>query len=293
MMTRTTTFLALLATTTLLHAQYGTFDAAFVKDARARTTLVVLDDGDSPYNRAMIDAVKANWKFTGTFDFVHVGDLATQPMSADNLYLLKSAKNDPEKHTAVFLTLIQGWKQKKNETMQATDNAFTTIPADQELAFIMIDPKAINEQNTGPMLNIYVKHLQDYLGMVEKGQITDKTTADRIYDGRTRLIRDTELLVAEEHLDKSVADAGAIKAEYQSPVQVVKLADLVNAVKSGDRGKTVTDMLLTGDYKTKWCFKRVFNAGTGELMFQSDDAALYGKKEGFLIGDFKSIERAR
>ena len=50
---------------------------------------------------------------------------------------------------------------------------------------------------------------------------------------------------------------------------------------------------MTGEYKNKHCFKRVFNAGTGELMYQSDDAALYRKKEGFIEVDLKNIERAR
>jgi hypothetical protein len=55
----------------------------------------------------------------------------------------------------------------------------------------------------------------------------------------------------------------------------------------------VSDVLLTGEYKTKHCFKRIFNAGTGELMYMGDDAALAGKKEGLLSQDLLNVMRAR
>jgi hypothetical protein len=68
---------------------------------------------------------------------------------------------------------------------------------------------------------------------------------------------------------------------------------MMQAVEAQDRTITVTDVLLTGDYKTKHCFKRIFNAGTGELMYQGDDAALAGKKEGILAQDLLNVMRAR
>ena len=44
---------------------------------------------------------------------------------------------------------------------------------------------------------------------------------------------------------------------------------------------------------TKWCFKRVFNARTGELLYLRDDAALFDKKLGFLSEDLRMIEQSR
>ena len=67
----------------------------------------------------------------------------------------------------------------------------------------------------------------------------------------------------------------------------------MEAIEKQDNKITVTDVVITGDYKNKHTFKRIFNAGTGELMFQRDDQSLFGKKEGFLDEDFKTIERAR
>lgn len=274
-------------------AQYGTFSSAAVKAAKGTKTIVVLDAGDSPYNRALIDAIKADWKFTPGFEFVTTAELAAQPIAPEKTYLLKTAKTDPVKFEGTFLTLIQGWKAKKGDVLEQKDNAFTSIAPEHELAFIQIDPKAINEKHMDAMVAIYVKHLTNYLSLVESGKITDKATADRTYASRNRLIRDTELWIGQEHLDKSIPDAAKVKQLYTAPAQVMALSQLPSAVQKKDKGLTVSDVILTGENKNKHCFKRVFNAGTGELMFLRDDAAIFGKKEGFLDEDLNTIERAR
>lgn len=274
-----------------LNAQYGTFDAAAAKAAKAATLVVVLDAGDSPYNRAIMNAVKGEWKLNAATDFITVSDLGMQPISPDKVYLLKTRRTDPVKFEGTFLAVVKGWKQKKGEQLQQTDNAFTSIPAEQELASILVDPKVLADGHKAQLAALYVKHLQDYLKLVEAGKITDKTTADRVYSGRTRLIRETELVFGKDHLDKSLPGPDAIKAQYTSPFSI---GDPVAAVEAQDRSKTVTDVVITiGDHKNKHCFKRVFNAGTGELMYLRDDAAIFGKKEGFIEDDLKTIERAR
>lgn len=274
------------------HAQYGTFDAAAVKAARTTTTVVVLDDGDSPYNRMVMEAVKSHWKFTSEVDYIKVGDLAAMPIDPARIYVLKSIKVDPVKFEGTFLTVMKGWKQKKGDALRARENGFTNVPSEHELATLLIDPKAINENLNTAMLHVYVKHLQDYLKNVESGKITDKATADRLYASRTRLVRDSELLIAKEQLDKNVA-LDAVKQNYSAPVQLVPQDDVMAAVSAQDKGKCVSDVVLTGDYKTKHCFKRIFNAGTGELMYLGDDQAIAGKKEGFIVTDLTNMARAR
>jgi hypothetical protein len=287
----------LLSTITLLTlqatAQYGSFDAAAVKAGKGTTTIVVLDGGNTPYDQNVMSAVKADWKYTASFDFMTAAEFAAQPVSPDRTYMLKTRKTDPVKFEATFMTLVKGWKPKKGETLEMKDNAFTNIPVEHELAFMQIDPTAINDKGMGSMIVLYMKHMQDYLALVEKGKITDKATADRTYSGRTRLVRDTELWMAQEHLDKSIPDAAKLKEFYTAPCQVMALSQLPSAIGKQDSGITVSDVILTGDHKNKHCFKRVFNAGTGELMYQNDDAAIYGKKEGFIEEDLKAMERAR
>mgnify|MGYP000863069292 FL=1 len=273
-------------------AQYGTFDPKAIATAKTTTTLIVLDAGDSPYNRTIQEAVKAHWKFTKSFDFITVNDLATAPMMPEKTYLLKTKKTDAEKHDGYFLTLVQGWKQKKGEVINVENNAVTNLPPAQELAFLMIDPATVS--GTGaPMLNVYVKCMQDYLKQVESGKIKDKATADRLYESRNRFIKDMDLWVAKEHMDKSIPDATKVKETYSKQLQLMSANQNYAAAYKGEPGVAISDIVMTGEYKTKWCFRRVFNASTGELMYQRDEAALYGKKEGFIADDLRILEQSR
>jgi hypothetical protein len=140
---------------------------------------------------------------------------------------------------------------------------------------------------------VYVKHLQDFLKNVEGGKIKDKATADRLYASRTRTVKDMDLWIAKEHLDKSVPDAAKAKETYTKQLQVMDLAQLMAAAEKGESGVAISDVVMTGDYKTKWCFKRIFNASNGELMYVRDDASLFDKKQGFISEDLRMLEQSR
>ncbi|MBS1546286.1 MAG: hypothetical protein JST38_15325 [Bacteroidetes bacterium] len=289
---RQTLLLSSLAFSSLLNAQYGTFDKKAVASAKSSTTVVLQDAGGTPYNTELMNAVKANWKFTGSTDFATITDLATAPVEPGKTYLMKLRKTDAEKHDATFLALVQGWKMKKGETLKVEDNAVTNVPAEQELAFILIDAKLMDNGGAA-MLNIYVKALQDYLKQVETGKIIDKATADRLYASRNRLVKEQELWVAKEQLDKSLPDLAAIQETYKQSVKLMDYAQLMAAASKGQPGVCLADVVITGEYKTKWCFRRVFNASTGELMYQRDEAALFDKKLGFIKEDFRILEQSR
>ncbi len=285
-------FYLALATAIPASAQYGSFDRAALKLAVANTTLVVLDDGNTGYNAAMTNAIKADWKSTPSVDFINTNDLATQPLDPTKNYLMKIKRSDKEKHDAHFIALVAGWKQKKGEALVVEDGAVTNIPAAQELASIMVDPKTINETGTA-MIGIYMKHLQDFIQHVQAGKITDKATADRLYSGRTHHIKEMSLWIAQDHLDKSVPDMNKVKETYTHNAELVEGAKLMDVATSGESSVAISDVVITGSEKTKWCFKRIFNANTGELMYLRDDAALYGKKEGFITEDLRMLEQSR
>lgn len=273
-------------------AQYGIFDKKAVATAKASSTLVLRDAKDSPYNRALMDAVKADWRFTANPDFGTTTDLATAPIDPTKTYLMKVRKADKEKHTATFLALVQGWKMKKGEMLNVEDDAVTNLPAEQEIASILIDAKQLDNGGAA-MLNVYLKALQDFLNQVENGKITDKATADRLYASRNRFIKEQELWLAKEQLDKSLPDLAAIKETYTHEVKLMDYPQLMAAATKGQSGVCIADVVITGEYKTKWCFRRVFNASTGELMYQRDEAALFDKKMGFIQEDFRVLEQSR
>lgn len=289
---RNTILLSALALASTASAQYGTFDKKAVATAKAASTIVLRDGNDSPFNTALLNAVKADWKFTANTDFGTITDLVTAPVDPARIYLMKVRKTDKEKHTATFLALVQGWKMKKGELLQVEDNAVTNVPPEQELASILIDAKLLDNGGNA-LLGVYVKNLQDYLKQVEAGKITDKATADRLYASRNRFIKEQELWVAKEQLDKSLTDLAAIQGTYKQDVKLMDFAQLMAAATKGQPGVCVADVVINGEYKTKWCFRRVFNVHTGELMYQRDEASLFDKKMGFIAEDFRVLEQSR
>jgi|JI6StandDraft_1071083.scaffolds.fasta_scaffold04183_2 hypothetical protein len=289
---RNNLILAAIAISATATAQYGTFDKKAVDAAKSTTTIVLRDASDSPFNHDILNAVKANWKFNAGIDFGTISDLETTPVDPTKTYLMKIRKADAEKHDATFLALVQGWKMKKGETLKVENNAVTNVPPAQEIASIMIDAELMDKGGSA-MLNVYVKNIQDYLKQVETGKITDKATADRLYANRNRFVKDMELWVAKEQLDKSLPDLASIKETYTHEVKLMDYAQLMSAATQGTPNVTVADVVITGEYKTKWCFRRVFNASTGELMYQRDEAALFDKKMGFIKEDFRILEQSR
>ena len=273
-------------------AQYGGFNASAAKTASTNTTLIVLDASNTGYNAAMTSAIKADWKFTASTDFINTSDLATRPLDPAKNYLMRIKRTDAEKHDAVFLALVAGWKQKKGEVLIVENDAVTNIPAEQELASIMVDPKSISSDGSA-MVAIYAKHLQDYLRQVESGKITDKATADRLYAGRNKDIKEMSLWMRMENLDKTVPDVAKAKETYTHPLELVDGSKVMSIATSGEADVAVSDVVITGDDKNKWCFKRIFSASTGKLMYLRDDAALFGKKLGFITEDLRMLEQSR
>ncbi len=273
-------------------AQYGNFSSAALKTASSNTTLIVLDDGNTGYNAAITSAIKADWKFTAEADFINTNDLATQPLDPAKNYLMKIRRSDKEKHDAYFIALVAVWKQKKDEALVVENGAVINIPASQELASILVDLDLLQKTGTA-MIPLYVKHLQNFLKNVQSGKITDKATTDRMYADRTKRLKDMTIWMATAHLDKSVPDAAKVKETYTHTVEIAELSKVTEVASSGASDAAVSDVVITGEDKTKWCFKRIFNANTGELMYLRDDAALYGKKEGFITEDLRMLEQSR
>lgn len=273
-------------------SQYGTFDAAKAKTVANTELIVVLESGNSVLNAALKTAVEQFWS-VGDYSFSTTGDLGASGFLADKTYLVHNVVTDPVTFKMHYFSLVQGWKMKKSQSVQTDGKALKGIPEDQVLASILFDPEAMNAESS-PMAGIYVKHLQDYIDQVSNGKIMDKTSADRLYKNRNRHIKEGELRMIKEHVDKTFPeDESAVMEVFPHPYRIKNKEVVMQVVSAPDREVNITDVVLTGEYKTRHCFKRVFNTATGELMYQADEPSLHGKKEGFLIDDMKTIARSR
>lgn len=278
-------------TVILAQAQFGTYDAGLASSVSQKPLIVVLDNTNSAYNAALKSAVEKHWTL-GSYSFSTLGDIGASGYLPDNNYLLHTSYTDPKTFEMHHVSVVAGWKMKKSQKVSTKGNAAVEVPAEQVIAGILFDPEKIND-GAAFMMELYVKHLQDYIGHAAKGKIADKTAAIRLYESRTRFVKDGKLVFSSTHLDKTFPADSEVKEVFSSDYERGDLASLESAVTSPSRDVYVSDVVITGDYKTKHCFKRVFNTATGEIVYLHDEPALYGKKEGFMMDDMKSIARSR
>jgi len=276
---------------TVSFAQYGAYDASMAKSVSNTELIVILENGNPVASAALKTAVEQFWT-KGDFTFSTPGDLAASGFLPGKTYLAHHIVQDPKRFEMNYLSLVQGWKMKKSQQVLSDGNGLMEVPADQVIASILFDPEAVNTTSS-PMMGIYVKHLQDYVDQVSKGKIRDQTTADRLYGSRTRMVKEGTLQLSKGHVDKTFPDEASVKEVFSSSYAIKNQGEVMELVQAPTKEINVADVVLTGEYKTKHCFKRVFNAATGELMYLADEPSLQGKKEGFLIDDMKSIARAR
>ena len=69
--------------------------------------------------------------------------------------------------------------------------------------------------------------------------------------------------------------------------------EIWSVIESEDRNFAVVDIIFTGEHKNRHCFKTIYIVQTGEILYLNDDASLYGKKQGLIEDDLKTLERAR
>ncbi len=275
----------------LTMAQYGTFSKDVVDDFKTTTLSVVLDNGNTEYNEYIKMVMEQSWKMNKV-DFISMADFKIAQIDPKRSFLVKVRRATDQKHEATFLTIFRGWKKKKGEaTMYG--NSIKNVAFATEVTSIMIDSDKLEKDLEGPKLWLYLKSMANYIELVGDGKVIDKTTIDKIYSSRTRNLHEMQLVMTEADLDTSVRDPKKLEEFYTKAYQIVGDDQEMGAIESEDGNLAIVDVIFTGEYKTRHCFKTIYNVRTGEIMYKSDDASLYGKKQGLIDEDLKKLERAR
>ena len=272
-------------------AQYGTFSKDVVDDFKKTTLSVVLDNGQTEYNEYIQMVMAQAWKMNKV-DFISMSDFKAAQIDTERSFLVKVRKATDQKHEATYLTILRGWK-KKNGEASTYGNSIKNVDFATEVASIMMDPGKMEKDLEGPKLWLYMKSMANYIELVGDGKVRDKATADKIYSTRTRHLHEMELVMTEADLDASVREAKKFEEFYTKAYQIIGDDQIWGAIESEDKNLAVVDVVYTGEYKTRHCFKTIYNVRTGEVMYKSDDASLHGKKQGLIEDDLKSLERAR
>ena len=276
----------------IMHAQYGSFSKEVIATFKTNGLSVVLDNGKTEYNDYIRQVMEKSWN-TNKVDFISMEDFKLAQYETERSFLVKIKKSDAQKHEATFLTIVNGWKKKKGNEASVYGTSVKNVPVDHEVAYLMINADKMEQNQEGPKLWLYIKCLTSYIESAEQGIITDKATADRLYSSRTRQIHEMELVLTENDLDANVRSKEKVEEFYTKPYHLMKQEDIWTAIESEDGNLAIVDVIFTGEYKNRHCFKTIYNARTGEILYMSDDASLHGKKQGLIEDDLKRLERAR
>ncbi len=274
-----------------MSAQYGTFSTEVIETFKGNPLSIVLDNGQTEYNAYIKQVIEKSWQMNA-YDFISLADFKLAQLDTERSFLVKIKKADAQKHEATFLTIVNGWKKKAGEASVYGDHV-KNVPVDSEVAYIMIDADKLERNQEGPKLWLYMKSLERYIEAVSTGKITDKSTADRLYASRTRRLHEMDLILTENELDASVRAPEQIKEFYTQTYTIVSQEQLWDAIESEENDKAIVDVIFTGEYKTRHCFKTIYNARSGEILYIQNDASLHGKKQGLIDEDLKALERAR
>jgi hypothetical protein len=237
--------------------------------------LAVVLDGSDSYNLKLKQAVEQNWKLSH-FEFVDgttFETLKTNPEYSFLVTLSGTANNLPTD----FFTLAMGNKKKAE--------------APTVLKELIVDKEKINTTGA-PMVELYVKNMLLYINGIADGKISETATSARFISNNTRLIKESKLLLLASDLDKTVADVAKQQEFFKGTLQIVNQDAINEAIHNGE-AVGVADVILTGERDTRYCYKRVFLASTGALIYLQDTEALYGKKTGFFDTDLKIFDRAK
>lgn len=239
------------------------------------TKLAAVLSGSDEYNDQLKEAVEQHWKFS---DFQFINESAFEQYKSDPAYsFLYLQTGEVNGYSTEFFTLAIGNKKKSEQPLVLKE--------------LIVDSEKLNS-NGAPLVHLYVQHLQQYVNAVESGDITDRTFSDRVISKETYRIKEMPLLVTEKDLDESIRDAAKQKEYYPGEIQVVS-RERINEAILNKESVAVADVILTGERNNMYCYKRIYDASSGELLYRQDTESLHGKKQGLIDDDLKSLHKAR
>lgn len=240
-----------------------------------KTTLAVVMSGSESYQVEVKGAVEQYWK-QSPFEFI---DEATyENYKADPAYsFFLITEGEVNGYATHFFTLALGSKKKSEQPVI--------------LKQLIVDQNKINTDGA-PMVHLYVQHIQKYINAVADGKITDRTFSGRWISDQTFRGQEMPVLAKESDFDVTIQDVEKQKEYFRGELQTVS-QERINTAILENESVAVVDVILTGDRKNMYCYKRVYDASTGEMLYMADTESLYGKKQGLIDSDLKSISRAR
>jgi len=273
-MKRIAAFLIFCIAVTAANAQIEFYDKD-ISETIKTTKLCAVMSGSESYQVQLKDAVEQHWDYTAT-EFIDDAGFETRKADSDFSFLYL-AEGEVNGHATDFLTLAIGNKKKSEQPLIVKQ--------------LIVDKKKISDEGA-PMVHLYVKQIQQYIKAVSEGDITDRTFSDRVISDATYKVEEMPLIVREKDFDSTLDDE-ASRTEWFKGKLIIADQQRINGAVLEEQDVAVVDVILTGSRHNMYCYKRIYDAASGAVLYREDTESLHGKKQGIIQDDFKSIVKAR
>lgn len=246
-----------------------------IPETLKETKLCGVMSGSELFQVQLKEALEQHWDLTAV-EFIDQNAFETRKSDPaySFLYLQSGEVNG---HATDFLTLAIGNKKKSEQPLDVKQ--------------LIVDKKKISDEGA-PMVHLYVKQIQHYVNAVAAGDITDQTFSDRFVTDVTYRIKEIPLIVREKDFDSTLDDE-ASRTEWFKGELIIADQERINTAVIEEEDVAVVDVILTGERYNMYCYKRIYDAASGAILYSEDTESLHGKKQGIIQDDFKSIVKAR
>lgn len=255
-----------------------------IEDVRAflkTTTYVVLEDNPTAaYNFKIQEAIEKSWTIT-PYKFITSKEFEKIRSDIDKSFLvLIQMKFDNDKTPAVynFMSLSMGAAVKK----------ITDMP---DICSLPLSYKDVPEDNYVYKIEGLIRFMQAHVKLIDQNPTLIRKNIFDYYNKNTKEVKNKELWVIEDDLEKDTRELAQIRKNYAYTVKVVTTDNIEKAI--AEKNPNVIYLHKVGPSGTRLqarCYKILLGAGDDQMYYyDTHDAKSDG--DGFLSSDFKKIGR--
>lgn len=255
-----------------------------IEDVKAflkTTTYVVLEDNPTAaYNFKIQEAIEKSWKIT-PYKFITSKEFEKIRNDIDKSFLvLIQMKFDSDKMPAVynFMSLSMGAAVKK----------ITDMP---DICSLPLAYKDVPEDSYVYKIEGLIRFMQEHIKLIEQNPALIKKNIFDYYNKNTKDVKNKELWVIEDDLEKETRELAKIRKNYAYTVKVVTADNIEKAI--AEKNPNVIYLHKVGPSGTRLqarCYKILIGASDDQMYyFDFHDAKSDG--DGFLSSDFKKVGR--
>lgn len=255
-----------------------------IEDVKAflkTTTYVVLEDNPTAaYNFKIQEAIEKSWTIT-PYKFITSKEFEKIRNDIDKSFLvLIQMKFDSDKMPAVynFMSLSMGAAVKK----------ITDMP---DICSLPLGYKDVPEDSYVYKIEGIIRFMQNHIKLIDQNPTLIKKNIFDYYNKNTKDVKNKELWVVEDDLEKETRELAKIRKNYAYTVKVVTADNIEKAI--AEKNPNVIYLHKVGPSGTRLqarCYKILLGASDDQMYyFDFHDSKSDG--DGFLGSDFKKVGR--